>query len=137
MVLRPDGVLEQRAGPGAGLGQFLFELPNRFDVYLHDTPSKHLFARDHRRISHGCIRVDNAQQLAALVMQQPLEAIKQTVATGDTIRSAVPKPVPVFVVYQTAFAEFDGKLQFRADVYGRDAEIVQYLNPKRPDKRAR
>jgi L,D-transpeptidase YcbB len=130
MVMRPDGVLEQRAGPGAGLGQFLFELPNRFDVYLHDTPSKNLFSRDGRRFSHGCIRVDNAQQLAALLMEQPLDAINQTIATGDTIRSAVPKPVPVFVVYQTAFAEFDGRLQFRADVYGRDTEVWQYLNPK-------
>ena len=116
----------------AGLGQFLFELPNRFDVYLHDTPSKHLFSRDGRRFSHGCIRVDNAAQLAAFLMEQPLEAINETIATGDTIRSAVPKPVPVFVVYQTAFAEFDGRLQFRPDIYGRDAEIAQYLNRKRP-----
>ena len=130
MVMLPDGVLQQRAGAGSGLGQFLFEMPNRFDVYLHDTPSKNLFSRDGRRISHGCIRVDNAQQLAALLMEQPLEAIKQTIATGSTIRSALPKPVPVFVVYETAFAEFDGRLQFRADVYGRDAEIWQHLDPK-------
>jgi murein L,D-transpeptidase YcbB/YkuD len=145
MVMLPDGRLQQRAGPNSGLGQFLFELPNRFDVYLHDTPSKHLFSREGRRISHGCIRVDNAQQLAALLMQQPLDAINQTIATGGTTRSVVPKPVPVFVVYETAFAELDGRLQLRADIYGRDAEIGQYLNPKwravaereAPDKRAR
>ncbi len=130
MVMLPNGVLQQLAGASSGLGQFLFEMPNRFDVYLHDTPSKHLFSRDGRRISHGCIRVDNAQQLAALLMEQPLEAIQQTIATGSTTRTAVPKPVPVFVVYQTAFAEFDGRLQFRADVYGRDAEIWQSLDPR-------
>jgi murein L,D-transpeptidase YcbB/YkuD len=130
MIMLPDGVLQQKAGASSALGHFLFEMPNRFDVYLHDTPSKQLFSREGRRLSHGCIRVDNAQQLAALVMQQPLEAINQTIATGDSIRSPVSKPVSVFVVYQTAFAEFDGRLQFRADVYGRDAEIWQHLHPK-------
>jgi murein L,D-transpeptidase YcbB/YkuD len=130
MVMLPDGVLQQRGGGNSGLGHFLFELPNRFDVYLHDTPTRNLFLRDGRRISHGCIRVENPQELAALLMQQPLEAINQEIATGNTDRRAVPMPVPVFVVYQTAFAEFDGRLQFRADVYGRDAEIWQYLNRK-------
>ncbi len=128
MVLRPDGVLEQKAGPGAGLGQFLFELPNKFDVYLHDTPGKQLFGRDGRRLSHGCIRVDGADQLAALLMDQPIGSIHQTIAPGDTIRSPVPKPIPVIVVYETAFAEFDGRLEFRADVYGRDPEIWQALH---------
>ena len=71
------------------------------------------------------------RQLAALLMQQPIDAINQTIATGDTIRSDLPKPVPVFVVYQTAFADVDGKLQFRADVYGRDAEIWQYLESEK------
>jgi murein L,D-transpeptidase YcbB/YkuD len=130
MVMLPDGGVQQLAGAKSGLGQFLFEMSNRFDVYLHDTPSKQLFSREARRISHGCIRVDNAQQLAALLMQQPLDAITQTIATGSTTRSALTKPVPVFVVYETAFAEFDGRLQFRADIYGRDAEIWQHLNPK-------
>jgi murein L,D-transpeptidase YcbB/YkuD len=130
MVMQPNGVLQQRAGASSALGHFLFEMNNRFDVYLHDTPSKNLFSRDGRRISHGCIRVENAQQLAALLMQQPLDEINRTIATGDTTRPALPKPVPVFVVYQTAFAEFDGKLQFRADVYGRDGEIWQSLHPK-------
>jgi murein L,D-transpeptidase YcbB/YkuD len=129
MVMLPDGVLQQRGGGNSGLGHFLFELPNRFDVYLHDTPSRNLFLRDGRRISHGCIRVENPQQLAALLMQQPLEAINQEIATGNTDRRALPKPVPVFVVYETAFAELGG-LQFRADTYGRDAEIWQYLNPR-------
>jgi L,D-transpeptidase YcbB len=104
---------------------------NRFDVYLHDTPSKDLFSRDSRRFSAGCIRVENPHKLAALLMQQPIDAINEVIATGDTIRRSLPVPVPVFVVYETAFADADGKLQFRADIYGRDAEIWQYLDPKR------
>ena len=130
LVMLPNGILQQRAGPTAGLGVLMFDMNNKFDVYLHDTPGKDLFLRDNRRISHGCIRVENSRQLAALVMQQPLETIDQTIATGDTARTPVPKPVPVFVVYETAFADADGKLQFRPDVYGRDAEIWQSLAPR-------
>jgi len=130
MELMPDGVLQQKGGGNSGLGHFLFELPNKFDVYLHDTPTRNLFLRDGRRLSHGCIRVENSHQLAALLMKQPLEVIDQEIATGNTDRRAVPKPVPVFVVYETAYAEFDGRLQFRPDVYGRDAEIWQYLKRK-------
>ena len=130
LVMLPNGILQQRAGPTAGLGVLMFDMNNKFDVYLHDTPSKDLFLRDNRRISHGCIRVQDPRQLAALVMQQPVDAIDQSIATGATARTPVPKPVPVFVVYETAFADADGKLQFRADVYGRDAEIWQSLAPR-------
>ncbi|HTZ37063.1 MAG TPA: L,D-transpeptidase family protein [Stellaceae bacterium] len=131
MVVLPDGVLQQRAGPNSGLGQLMFDMRNRFDVYLHDTPSKNLFAREDRRISHGCIRVEKPRELAALLMQQPIEAIDQVIATGDTTRTDLPTPVPVFVVYETAFADADGRLQFRPDVYGRDAEVWEYLDPER------
>jgi murein L,D-transpeptidase YcbB/YkuD len=131
MIMLPDGVLQHPAGPNSGLGQLMFEMKNRFDVYLHDTPSKNLFSRDNRRISHGCIRVENPRELAALLMQRPMEAINQEITTGSTTRSDLPKPVPVFVVYETAFADIDGRLQVRADVYGRDVEVWQYLNPER------
>jgi L,D-transpeptidase YcbB len=131
MVTLPDGDLEQLAGPNSGLGQLMFDMRNRFDVYLHDTPSKNYFARDDRHISHGCIRVEKPRELAALLMQQPIDEIDQTIATGDTTRPDLPQPMPVFVVYETAFADADGKLQFRPDPYGRDAEIWQYIDPER------
>ncbi|HWD57226.1 MAG TPA: L,D-transpeptidase family protein, partial [Stellaceae bacterium] len=113
MVMLPSGELQQLAGPNSGLGQIKFEMDNRFDVYLHDTPSKNLFSRDDRRISHGCIRVENPRELAALLMQQPIDAINEAIATGGTARSSLPQPVPVFVVYETAFAGVDGRLEFR------------------------
>jgi len=131
MVMLPDGGLQQLAGPNSGLGQLVFDMKNRFDVYLHDTPSKNLFSRDDRRISHGCIRVENSRELAALLMQQPADAIDQAIAAGSTTRSDLPEPVPVFVAYETAFADVDGRLQFRPDIYGRDADIWQYLDPER------
>jgi murein L,D-transpeptidase YcbB/YkuD len=130
MVLRPDGVLEQKEGGNSGLGHFLFDMNNRFDVYLHDTPSRELFTRDNRRISHGCIRVEKPDELVALLMRQQVETIKEAIATGDTYHRRLPAPVPVFVIYETAFADDDGKLQFRPDIYRRDAEIREYLDPK-------
>ena len=131
MVMLPDGGLQQLGGGNSALGQLMFHMKNRFDVYLHDTPSKSLFNREARRFSHGCIRVEDPRKLAALLMRKPIEAIDETIATGETIWAALPKAVPVFVVYETAFADDDGKLQYRADIYKRDAEIAQALQPKR------
>jgi murein L,D-transpeptidase YcbB/YkuD len=93
----------------------------------------------------SCIRVEDARKLASLLMQQSIDALDQKIATGSTTWSALPKPVPVFLVYETAIADVDGKLQFRADIYGRDAAIWQYLAPKQravaerkaPDQRGR
>jgi murein L,D-transpeptidase YcbB/YkuD len=131
LVMLPDGTLQQQAAPNSALGRLMFTMNNRFDVYLHDTPSKDLFSRDNRRISHGCIRVENPRELAALLMQQPIDAINHVIAMDRTTRSNLPTPMPIFVVYETAFAGVDGRLEFRADVYRRDVEIGQHLNPER------
>ncbi|MBV9966909.1 MAG: L,D-transpeptidase family protein [Alphaproteobacteria bacterium] len=131
MIMLPDGTVQQVAGPNSGLGQLMLDMKNRFDVYLHDTPGKGVFARDDRRVSHGCIRVENPRELAALLMRQPIDAINQTIARGGTTESMLPQPVPVFVVYETAFADGDGRLQFTPDAYGRDSEIWQYLTEGR------
>ena len=127
MVMLTNGEVEQLPGPDAGLGLIMFDMPNRFDVYLHDTPDKDIFDRDNRRISHGCIRVQNPRELAALLMQQPIDTIDQGIAMGSTIRNKLPTPVPVFVVYQTASVDTDGTLQFYPDFYNRDPEIWQEL----------
>jgi murein L,D-transpeptidase YcbB/YkuD len=131
MVIRPNGGIQQLPGAGTALGQLKFELRNRFDVYLHDTPLKKLFARDNRRQSHGCVRVENPRQLAALLLQQPVEVINKGIALGYTNRRMLPAPVPVFLVYQTAFVGADGAIEFRPDVYRRDDGIWQHLHPGR------
>jgi murein L,D-transpeptidase YcbB/YkuD len=127
MVMLPNGEVEQRAGPQSALGLILFDMPNRFDVYLHDTPGKHLFASDNRRISHGCIRVEKPLELAALLMREPIERIRQAIAEGGTTRVLLPMPVPVFVVYQTALLDDAGRLEFRPDFYNRDGELWRQL----------
>ena len=131
MVMLTNGEAEQLPGPDAGLGLIMFDMPNRFDVYLHDTPDREIFNRENRRISHGCIRVQDPRELAALLLRQPIDAINQGIATGSTTRHNLPVPVPVFVVYETAFVDTDGTLQFRPDFYNRDAAIWQQLQ-RRP-----
>lgn len=128
MVMLTNGEVEQLPGPDAGLGLIMFDMPNKFDVYLHDTPDKHIFNRDNRRISHGCIRVQNPRELAALLMGQPIDAIDQGIAIGSTTRNNLPTPVPVFVVYETASADTDGTLHFCPDFYNRDLEVWRKLH---------
>ena len=100
---------------------------DRYDVYLHDTPTKSLFQAAARMMSHGCVRVENPRALAAMLLGQPLEAIDKGIAAGHTNRRALPAPMPIFIVYQTAYVESDGSIQFRGDPYERDEEIWRYL----------
>jgi murein L,D-transpeptidase YcbB/YkuD len=105
----------------------MFDMPNRFDVYLHDTPDRYIFNRNNRRISHGCIRVQNPRELAALLMREPIDRIDQGIAVGSTTRNNLPTPVPVFVVYQTASVDAEGTLRFYPDFYNRDPEVWRKL----------
>lgn len=127
MIMLANGEAEQLPGPDAGLGLIMFDMPNRFDVYLHDTPDRQIFNRSDRRLSHGCIRLQNPRKLAALLLREPIETINQGIAQGSTTQHNLPVPMPIFVVYETAFVNTDGTLQFRPDFYGRDAEIWQQL----------
>jgi murein L,D-transpeptidase YcbB/YkuD len=129
MTIRKGGGIQQMPGPGSALGQLKFEMPNRYDVYLHDTPQKALFSRDNRRQSHGCVRVQNPRELAALLLQDSAEGINKSVGVGTTHRRSLPAALPVFIVYQTAFVDTDGSVQFRFDFYERDEAIWRALNP--------
>jgi murein L,D-transpeptidase YcbB/YkuD len=128
MRFRSNGAIQQEAGPYSALGRLKFEMNDRYDVYLHDTPTKSLFLAAARMMSHGCVRVENPRMLAALLLGQPPEAIDKGIAVGRTHQRPLPTPMPIFIVYQTAYAESDGSIQFRADPYQRDDEIWQRLN---------
>jgi murein L,D-transpeptidase YcbB/YkuD len=129
MVMRDNGSVTQLPGAGTALGRLKFEMEDRFDVYLHDTPLRYLFARENRRLSHGCVRVQNPRDLAALVADIPVDTINKAIATSATARHMLPNPVPVFITYQTAYVGNDGQLQFRHDAYKRDDAVARHLIP--------
>ena len=132
MRFRSNGAIQQEAGPYSALGRLKFEMNDRYDVYLHDTPTKSLFQSTARMMSHGCVRVENPRTLAVLLLGLPLEAIDRGIAAGHTSRRALPVPMPIFVVYQTAYVESDGSIRFSGDPYERDAEIWRYLTRAQP-----
>ncbi len=132
MRFRSNGAVQQEAGAYSALGRLKFEMDDRYDVYLHDTPTKSLFQSAARMMSHGCVRVENPRTLAVMLLGQPLEAIDKGIATGHTTRRGLPVPIPVFIIYQTAYVESDGSVQFRGDPYDRDAEIWRYLTRAQP-----
>jgi len=133
---RPGGGLRQLPGPGNSLGQIKLEMPNRFNSYLHDTPSKALFAKDDRHFSHGCMRVEQIKPLASFVLSgdtaSAREKIDAAMSTRATQRFSIDRPIPVYVLYWTAIADNDGSVQFRPDVYGRDAKVLAALGGQRP-----
>lgn len=127
MTIRDNGSVVQEAGPYSALGRLKFEMPNKFDVYLHDTPLRTYFARENRRLSHGCVRVQNPRQLASLLLGIPEEDITKGINTDVTNRHNLPQPIPVFIVYQTAFVDAENVVEFRQDFYQRDTDIAQRL----------
>jgi murein L,D-transpeptidase YcbB/YkuD len=120
--------LQQQAGPDAALGLFKFDFENPYGVYLHDTPSRAAFDRYQRQVSHGCVRLEKAGDLAKVLLaddpQWTPEAVDAAVDTGDTRRVKLPAPVPVFILYWTAFAGADGQMNFRSDPYGWDKLLL-------------
>jgi hypothetical protein len=127
-----DGSIRIYQPPGErnALGRIRFNFPNRFLVYQHDTPDKHLFAKETRAYSHGCMRVQNPDKYAEVLLSlsQPnerytAERIRNMYGKGErSIRFA--QEIPVHLTYQTAFVDESGKLQIRKDVYGHDAEML-------------
>ncbi len=127
----PGVTLVQQPGPANALGLVKFMFPNRHNIYLHDTPAKKLFGRETRAFSHGCVRLadpfDFAYALLAVQQKNPEAYFQQVLATGREQVVPLEKQVPVHLVYRTAFTQAKGNVQFRRDVYGRDAKIWRAL----------
>ena len=123
------GRLQQTPGPWNALGGVKFELPNPLDVYLHDTPTKPLFAKPMRAASHGCVRVQEARPLASILLGEnwPAEAVDQAIATGETRRVFLKTVMPVYLLYLSAFTDDDGTVELRDDIYGRDQDLAAAL----------
>ena len=125
--------ISQPPGEANALGRIRFNFPNKFLVYQHDTPDKHLFAKEERAFSHGCMRVQNPDQYAATLLNITLPNERYTAEKirgmygHSEIDIKFPTPIPVNITYQTAFVDDGGKLQLRKDVYGRDAAMLSIL----------
>jgi murein L,D-transpeptidase YcbB/YkuD len=126
----------QDAGPKNALGSIKFMFPNRFNVYLHDTPHRELFNRTVRPFSHGCIRVEKALELAEYLLAKDSRWTRETIleALDGSVDRAVkiPDPIEVYILYWTAWVDEDGTVQFRNDIYGRDKPLADALEEKPP-----
>ena len=113
--------VRQLPGPGNGMGEMKFMMPNRLGIYLHDTPNKAAFESEDRRISSGCVRVEDARRLARWLFQG--EPPKPR-GTAPEQRVDLPEPVPVYITYLTAVPAERGGILFQPDVYGRDPALL-------------
>lgn len=126
-----DGRLRQVPGPDNALGAIKFVFPNPFDIYLHDTPTKGLFKEQKRAFSHGCIRISAPYQLATYLLRDQRgwsnQKMDEILLKGKEHYVKLDKVIPVYILYLTAFVDFDGKLNFRDDIYKKDDALVRML----------
>jgi L,D-transpeptidase YcbB len=133
-----SGELHLRQQPGAdnALGAIKFVLPNYHSVYLHSTPTGHLFAETRRDFSHGCIRVSDPAGLAAFVLRGAQggwteEKIREAMNGTPNQRVDLAKPIPVLILYGTAIATEAGQILFFDDIYGHDQRLAELLRARR------
>lgn len=131
------GNVRQKPGKDNSLGLVKFMFPNSNNIYLHDTPAKSLFGKDDRALSHGCVRVEKARELAIKIMDSEknwnAKKIDQAMHAGKETNHPLDHKIPVYIAYFTAEADADGRVAFFPDVYNRDPRLAQLLysnNPK-------
>lgn len=124
--------IKQPPSNSNALGLVKFMFPNKYNIYLHDTPSKNLFEREVRAYSHGCIRLaqpfDFAYELLSPQEDDPKAFFHRILDTGRETRVNLDDPVPVHIIYRTAFTQAKGPVNYRRDIYGRDARIWEALD---------
>jgi murein L,D-transpeptidase YcbB/YkuD len=130
-----DGSVHIYQPPGAGnaLGRIRFNFPNKFLVYQHDTPDKYMFAHDKRAYSHGCMRVQDPDKYAEVLLHisnprdgYTADRIRNMYGTGER-DIQLQNPIPVHLTYQTAYVDASGHLVIREDIYGRDSRLLAAL----------
>jgi L,D-transpeptidase YcbB len=131
-----EGRVRQRPGPQNSLGRYKFIFPNDLDIYLHDTPEGHLFARSERAFSAGCVRIERPRDFARMLLRlqsdHDPDSLDGILAAGSERWIKLDRPLPVYLLYFTAWAQDDGSIRFHHDVYGRSEameEQVQEMGP--------
>jgi murein L,D-transpeptidase YcbB/YkuD len=121
----------QEPGGGNPLGSIKFLFPNRFSVYLHDTPNSRLFEKDERAMSHGCVRIEHPLDLAAYLLGREgrwtRKELEDEVKSGKRKWIDLKETTPIYILYFTAFVDRDGKCDYRPDIYNRDASVDSAL----------
>jgi L,D-transpeptidase YcbB len=135
--ITPDKLIykfRQEPGPSNPLGGIKFMLPNKFDVYLHDTASKRLFSENVRTFSHGCTRIEKPIELGEYLLRDApgwtRERLLDSIEAGTQQKVLIPKPLNVHFLYLTAWVDSGGTVQFRNDIYGRDRVLDEALRRK-------
>lgn len=121
----PNFGVQQPAGDGNALGELKFVFPNVHDIYMHDTPSKKLFADSVRAFSHGCVRVQNPRGFAEALLNWNQADIEAAISTGESLPVKLKQAIPVHLTYFTAWADESGKIHYYNDIYGRDAAMAK------------
>lgn len=131
----------QAPGPNNSLGLMKIDMPNPHAIFLHDTPARNLFANDNRALSHGCVRVERALELAMTVAILGQGASREEAVaistSGKYTRVPVVKTMPVYITYFTMARNIDGELKTFNDIYGRDAPVLASFEQARVGNRAR
>ena len=126
--------IRQRPGNDNALGTIKFIFPNRYNIYMHDTPNKYLFNKNIRTFSHGCIRLENARKLAIYLLRNTKEwnatSIDEFIQKKKETKIKLHRSIPVYIVYRTAWVDKDGQLNFRKDIYGKDKLLLKCLDKK-------
>jgi murein L,D-transpeptidase YcbB/YkuD len=124
-------LIRQKPGNMNSLGRIKFLFPNSYNIYLHDTPSKSLFAEEKRAFSHGCIRLEQPKKLAEYLLADRPEwnsaKIDKAMNSKTEIWVNMKQPVPVFITYFTSWVDKDGLLHFRDDLYGHDRAMAKQM----------
>lgn len=118
--------IRQRPGPWNALGNVKFMFPNQYAIYLHDTPSEHLFDKTYWAYSHGCIRIEEPAWFADWLF--PLfdrHEVEEKMADRQHELIRLDEKVPVYIIYLTTFEDNAGRMNFRQDLYGMDNRIVE------------
>lgn len=122
----PYGV-QQPPGSTNALGELKFLFPNKHDIYMHDTPTKNLFAETTRAFSHGCVRVQNPREFAAILLDWDRSKVDAETDSGQSQSVPLPHKVPVHITYFTAWPDSSGKMIYFNDIYGRDEAMQKAI----------